>query len=181
MTAFAAFLRGINVGGHRKIGMAELRQVFEELGFTQVKTLLASGNVLFNCAEEEPAALTQRIEQKLLQAFGHEIGVILRSRAEIQALVDADPFREITVTPQTRLYITFYCEPPKSDPAALLSSGQKDFQVIRIFPGAVASVLTLSAETGTTESMKILEKVLGKKVTTRNWNTVLKVLAGWED
>ena len=97
---YAAFLRGINVGGKRSIKMAELRTAFAAQGFTNVKTVLASGNVLFDTAETDAAVLCKAIEQHLKQEFGHKIFVLLRTVAELQCLVAANPFKEIAATPQ---------------------------------------------------------------------------------
>ena len=90
---YAAFLRGINLGGKRSIKMAELRTAFAALGFTNVKTVLASGNVLFDTAETDAAVLCEAIEQHLKLEFGHKIFVLLRTVAELQCLVAANPFQ----------------------------------------------------------------------------------------
>ena len=95
---YAAFLRGINVGGKRSIKMAELRTAFAAQGSTNVKTVLASGNVLFDTAEMDAAVLCEAIEQHLKQEFGHKIFVLLRTVAELQCLVAANPFKEIAAT-----------------------------------------------------------------------------------
>jgi uncharacterized protein (DUF1697 family) len=179
MTAFVAFLRGINVGGKHKIEMAALRQVFADAGFSNIKTILASGNVLFEATEADPARLKSSIEAALQQAFSHQISVLLRSRAEIQTLVDADPFGGIPVTPETRLYITFLPSAPKALPGPAEIPTAENYQILSVTPGEVVSVLTLMPQFGTVDSMEILEKVFGKQVTTRNWNTIQKINSGW--
>ncbi|MCI0403918.1 MAG: DUF1697 domain-containing protein, partial [Acidobacteria bacterium] len=99
MTTYAAFLRGINVGGHRVMQMKPLARAFESLGFQEVQTLLASGNVLFTAPPMSRARLVARIEARLRKTFGKETSVILRSVDELQALVDLNPFKRIQVTP----------------------------------------------------------------------------------
>jgi len=113
MAEYVAFLRGINVRGNNKTGIEELRQMFVSLGFASVKTVLASGNVIFE-TQETKTGLAQAIEQKISKSFGIDGSVILRTVDDIEALVGADPFKNIKVTPQTKLYVTFLADRPKS-------------------------------------------------------------------
>jgi len=171
---YVAFLRGINVGGQKLVSMTKLRDVFSSLGFQNVVTLLVSGNVLFDAASTKPAALTVRIEKKLKEAFGHEIGVVLRSLSDLQKLGKSDPFKKIKVTPETRLYVTFLRE--KSKKVLEVAGGADDFRILRVSDTEVCTVVTLSPGRQTTDMMRFMDKELGRTVTTRNWNTILKVL-----
>jgi uncharacterized protein (DUF1697 family) len=172
---YVAFLRGINVGGHKLIKMEELKRLFESLGFQNVQTVLASGNVLFDARKAAPLALGQKIGKELKTAFGHEVGVIIRTMQEIRNLVDSDPFKNITVTPQTRLYITLLPEKTKSSLKAPYASAEKDVRILKISPGEVLTALTISQDRGTVELMSFLDKEFGKAVTTRSWNTIVKI------
>jgi uncharacterized protein (DUF1697 family) len=178
MTKYVAFLRGINVGGHKPVKMEELKKTFESMGFQNVKTLLASGNVLFETPETGADNLIKRIEEKLEKELGHEIGVLLRTVGEIQSLADADPFKNIKATPQTRFYVMFLSEKPKSALKVPYESIEKDIKIVHVSDSEVCSVLTLSPNRGTVDLMSLLEKEFGRKVTTRNWNTVTKILKG---
>ena len=100
--------------------------------------------------------------------------MLIRSAEEIKSLVAEDPFKAIDVKPQTRLYVTFLTEPPIAEPD-LKSLNGPQFQIINASATEVCSVLTLSENGQTTELMAGLEKALGKNITTRNWNTVLKI------
>lgn len=175
MTGYVAFLRGINVGGNKQIKMTDLGKAFESLGFRNVKTILASGNVLFDAPQTPQLDLVHQIEAKLKESFGYEVGVISRTIAEIRQLAASDPFKNITVTPQTRLYVTFLSEKPKT---TAKPPPEADFGIVRVTDTEVCSVVVLSPARGTTELMGILEKQFGKNVTTRNWNTVVKILEG---
>jgi len=175
---WVALLRGINVGGHKPVKMDELKRAFASLGFQGCTTLLASGNVLFETAEADRSVLVRAIEEALARTFGHEIGVALRTVQEIQKLADLEPFAAVEVTPQTRLYVTFLAAgTPKH---ALRAGGTPgaDFTIVRVTPGEVCIALTLSRTSGTPELMSYLDKALGRTVTTRNWNTVAKILKG---
>jgi uncharacterized protein (DUF1697 family) len=176
MPKYVAFLRGINVGGHKPIKMDALARAFGSLGFENVKTILASGNVFFDAPETSPGVLTQKIEAKLEKVFAHPAGVTLRTVPEIQKLVKSDPFKNINVTPQTRLYVTFRRDKARGALKVPYQSPEKDFQILRVTSGEVCSVLTLSPDRQTTQLMNILEKEFGKTVTTRNWNTIVRVL-----
>ncbi|MCZ7400595.1 MAG: DUF1697 domain-containing protein [Candidatus Methanoperedens sp.] len=178
MTKYIAFLRGINVGGHKPVKMEELKKAFEAMGFKNVKTLLASGNVLFETPETDTDNLIKRIEEELENELGHEIGVLLRTIEEIQSLVDADPFKNIKVTPQTRFYVTFLSEKPESTLKIPYESIEKDIKIVQVSASEVCSFITLSPIRGTSDLMSVLEKEFGRKVTTRNWNTVTRILKG---
>jgi uncharacterized protein (DUF1697 family) len=134
---YIAFLRGVNVGGHTKVEMAKLKKAFEDLGFTEVKTLLNSGNVIFESSTQPPD-----IEENLEKVFGFKISVILRSKDQIEKLVKKDPFKKININLQTRLYITF------TDKEDLISH------------------LDIGDNENTTDLMKSLEKEYGKRITT---------------
>ena len=88
MTRYAAFLRGVNLG-KRTVKSAELKSAFEAMGFTEVKTLLASGNVLFDAKPSK--GLKAKIEAGLKEQFGFAIGTVLRSVDELEAMVASDP------------------------------------------------------------------------------------------
>src|SRR2546429_7772335 len=85
-------LRGINVGGHKKIKMDQLRESFEALGCQQVQTFIQSGNVVFKTAKASPAALSNKIEKKILTDFGFAVPVICRTRDEMDKAIDGNPF-----------------------------------------------------------------------------------------
>src|SRR5215831_18318368 len=107
MTKFVALLRGINVGGNKLIKMEDLKKYFDALGFKNVKTILASGNVLFESTNDNEDALAKKISDKLKSEQGHDVGIQIRSIDEIQKLANRNPFKKIKVTPESRLYITF--------------------------------------------------------------------------
>lgn len=174
---FVALLLGINVGGNRKVPMGDLRKLFEKLKFTNVKTLLNSGNVVFESSESNKENLREKIEKALMSTCGFEVFVIVLSHKEIQKLVDEDPFKNIKITPNTRLYVTFLSEKPTTNLKISYESPKQDFKIIRVTDNAVISVLELSEKDKTTDAMKVLNKICGKKITTRNWNTVKKIAA----
>jgi uncharacterized protein (DUF1697 family) len=147
---YVAFLRGINVGGNQKVSMEELKKVFSSLGFTDVVTILNSGNVIFTSSDSH-TALPKMIEEALEKKFGFLPAVIIRTETQVQAIIAKDPFKHVNVTPQTRLYVSF--------------TDTEDLE----------SVIDITATKNTTDLMKDAEKKYGKRMTTRNWNTIVKI------
>lgn len=175
MGKYVAFLRGINVGGNVVIMKEGLQKAFELQGLQNVKILLNSGNVIFETSEVDVVALSLKIREVLKKTFCFEIEVMLRTGSQIRSLISSDPFKNITVTPNTRLYITFLSGEPISSLKIPYVSPEGDFQILHAEDGAIFSVLMLSPKRGTFDLMKIMEKEFGKKATTRNWNTVMKI------
>lgn len=174
---YVAFLRGINVGGHAPIKMSDLKAAFEKMGFSDVKTVLASGNVIFAAKADELALLVEKIVNGLRKALAMEIGVIVRSLDDLWRLRSEQPFAGIKVTPQIRLYVTFLSENAKTPALAIpYAAPGMEFHILKATASEVFSVVDLEKGMGTPEAMSILEKEFGSNLTTRNWNTVLKVL-----
>lgn len=173
---YVAFLRGINVGGHKAIKMEDLKKVFEASGFENVKTLLASGNVLFDAPSASENTFAKKIEEMLAKAFGHEIGVLIRTVEDLQKLAGQNPFAGVKITPQTRLYVTFLAEKTGSGLKVPHASPDGNFKITRATASEVCSVLTLTPGGRTVDLMSVLEKEFGRKITTRNWNTIQKIL-----
>ncbi len=157
MPRYVALLRGINIGPHKRIKMDELRKEFEAMGFLNVKTLLATGNVLFEASETDANALVEVIQHGLVKAFGHEVPVILRSVEQIRELVESDPFVDVEVTKDTRLYVTFLPEMQPGVRGVLPDTPGEDFKILQVTGGEVCSVLTLTENTRSVDSMKLLE------------------------
>lgn len=167
---YVALLRGVNVGGKTKVSMTELKQTFERLGFTEVRTLLNSGNVVFATGERSVGELRQEIETALATWFQFPVTVLLRTEQEIQALIAKDPFRNVTVTPTLRLNVTFLSEPTEKRIAS-----ENNLQLVVQYPDAICTVIDLASGKGTVDMMAMLEKTYGKAITTRTWTTVQKI------
>lgn len=174
MTVYVALLRGINVG-NRRMKMAHLREGFASWGYEPVKTIQAAGNVIFEAEEQEETTLAETLEQRLEARYGYEVPVVLRTMAEIEALVEAQPFAGVQVTPETRLYVSFLKEPAESELEIPYETAEKEFVILSASEREVFSVLTLNPNMRTTDSMAILEQAFDSLMTTRNWNTVKKI------
>jgi uncharacterized protein (DUF1697 family) len=175
VTTYVALLRGINVGGHRRVPMDDLRRVVESLGHTDVVTYIASGNVVFDSPEREPRALADELEVALVDRFGFDVEVVVRSAEEMTDVVAGNPF--VARRAHTRdLYVAFAREPIPAEPAIDRTYDPDEFCVA---PRVV--YLHTPAGFGNTKlNATVLHRVAGSSVTTRNWNTVTKLaeLAG---
>lgn len=172
---FIAFLRGINVGGHHKVPMAELRKLMEQMGFTNISTLLNSGNVIFD-AEGKEALLEERLAERLEKEFGFLVPVLVRTREEVLSLYERKPFEAIEVNPDIRLYVSFLHRLPERQIDLPWVSEDHSYRIIQMTGRTICSVLDVSV-TNTPKGMDALEQLFGKWITTRNWNTIEKIAA----
>jgi uncharacterized protein (DUF1697 family) len=173
---YVALLRGINVGGNTKVPMEELRQLFSQLGFAGVKTLLNSGNVIFEAKEKNENILREKIEEELEKHFGFLIRTLIRSQEEMRQLLEEDPFKDIEVTKDIRLYVTFLSRKHSVIKNEIQEVLGKDAIITRLTDREICSVITITPGKNTTDLMGFLERVFGKEITTRNWNTIKKLV-----
>jgi uncharacterized protein (DUF1697 family) len=174
MTKLVGFLRGINVGGHHKVPMAELKQILTHSGCENVKTILNSGNFVFETKNEDVTALENKIESVLAKSFGFNIPVILINHNQLTKLVKKDPFAGINVHENSRLYISFLKDTPKVKLTIPYISNDQAFSIIDVKDKIIVSVLDITTS-NTPKGMEDLEKLFGKNITTRNWNTIQKL------
>lgn len=173
MSGFAAFLRGVNLG-QRQVKSAELKEVFEALEFTKVRTLLASGNVLFETETETEVGLAQRIEEALNKRFGFAVGTVLRTWDELRAMLDSKPFAGIDPKADVMRYVLLFGEP--LDPLPIFQGLPPNIEVVRLDPREIYVVGHRLPNGRYSEGMEQLDRQLpkGVLVTTRNWNTIEK-------
>jgi uncharacterized protein (DUF1697 family) len=156
--------------------MERLREVFSGLGFTNVSTVIASGNVLFdlpgNGKLADRAVLEARIEKAISTNLGFQSATMVRTREELQTLVDANPFAKIEVSQKP--HVTFLKDLKRKPSPALATAGE-GYAILNHKNGAICFVIDLT-QTGSPKVMTNLEKAYGKEITTRTWGTVQKVL-----
>ena len=165
------------MGGKHKVPMADLRSVFEQAGFGDVTTLLNTGNVVFSADSQDIHSLQTACESLLEKKFGWHIPVLLRTQEWLQKIERDDPFKNIEITPHTRLYVTFLPDDVGSNVSLPYTSENGLFRILKHVDGALFSVLVLSQEGDSLKLMDIIGKEYGTNVTTRNWNTVKKLAA----
>jgi uncharacterized protein (DUF1697 family) len=153
--------------------MQFLREVFETLGFNNVKTVLASGNVIFETESKDKKKLEQSIAKQLPNAIGFDTTVTLWRVNDLQKLFESEPFKNVENSVHTRLYATFIKQGTTSG-SQLHLEGQ-GFRILQVWNGAVLSVVDLQSGK-TTDLMQAVDKQFGKTATTRSWNTIERIL-----
>lgn len=171
MSRRVAFLRGVNLG-KRQVKGAELREVFEGLGFGSVRPLLASGNIAFESGEG--AGLQQKLETALARRFGFAIGVVLRTQEELQAMLAREPFVAVPAGADAQCFVLLLAEPLTPPPELQGVAG--DYEVARIEPRDIYLVGYRRPNGRYSEGFEQIERQLPKGLlrTMRNWNTIRK-------
>ena len=170
-----ALLRAINVGGHT-VSMERLRGLFTELGYKNVRTLIASGNVVLETGSKKPAALEAAIETHLKASLGYDVSAFVRTPEEISAVIGHEPFPRATIDKAHALRIAFLKDAPSADAArklAALRCATDDFHV----HGREVFWLRRVTSTDSKIAGSHLERALGAPLTARNITTVTKLAA----
>jgi uncharacterized protein (DUF1697 family) len=173
-TVLVALLRGINVGTSKRVAMAALRALVQELGYGEVRTLLNSGNVVFSAKTVEPREASLRIAQALEKKLHVSARVTVISAQELADAVASNPLARIAVNP-SRLLVGVLGDP--SDREALARIATRDWGEERIALGAGQAV-SMWMPGGVTRSKlnAAVSRELRERVTSRNWATVLKLM-----
>lgn len=171
-----ALLRAINVGGNRKVAMADLRSLVEELGFADVRTLLQSGNLVFRSGGPDGGDLEARLQTAARDRLGLETDFMVRGAAEWSRIVANNPFPDAAAQDPAHLAIVFLKTPTtKADIEALrraspgperIAGGGRELYIV--YPDGMGRSLLTPA---------IMKRTIGIPGTARNWNTVLKLAA----
>jgi uncharacterized protein (DUF1697 family) len=174
MTECIALIRGINVGRGKRISMADLRQLHVRLGHQNVRTLLNSGNVLFDCERPKAAELSLAIQNGILKTFGFSAGVVVITAASLAAIVRENPLLKIAVDPARHL-VAFVGQPRLLTPLRPMMKEPWAPDVLAI--GSRAAYLWCQEGLIASRLSQTFGRRAGDTVTTRNWSTVLKLLA----
>lgn len=170
-----ALLRGINVGGSARVPMAELRELFDSLGLTDVATYVQSGNVVFTAASLDAAKLAGALEKEIAAAFKVRSSVLVRTGRELAAIGSRHPFEADEPTP-AKLHVVFLRGAPSKERAAALDPDRSpgDRFALR---GRELYVHYPNGQGRSKLTVDYIEKALGTVGTARNWNTVQKLRA----
>ena len=175
MQNYVALLRGVNVGG-KTMKMEALRSIFLELGFSNVRTYVQSGNVVFAAAKVSANQLSREIEERILREFSLPVSVIAKSSKEMEAIVKRNPLLKQKGVDESKLHVTFLAGTPKKAAAADLQSLAANGERFQILDQQI--YLYCPNGYGRTKlSNNAIEKRLSVIATTRNWRTVNALLA----
>ncbi len=168
MPRYAAFLRGVMPTNCK---MPALKAAFEAAGFTDVKTVLGSGNVVFDARSMSEEALQQRAEAAMQEHLGQAFLTIVRPVEQLRKILQSDPYRSFKVSPKAKRIVTFLRGRPKAK--IKLPIEMEGARICAIKDGEVFSAY-LPTPKGPV-FMTLIDKTFGKDVTTRTWDTIAKV------
>ena len=175
-TTYIALLRGINVGGKKKVPMAQLRELMSGLGFTDVRTYLNSGNAVFTAPEADASELAARLEKALADHFGFDVDCFVIDGPYLRRVVDACPFPAEELEGK-QLHVSFLSAEPSAEKFGEVDTGAflpEEFRLgeraYYLYAPSGLGVSKLAVELGRAKYVK------GLTVTSRNWNTVKALL-----
>jgi uncharacterized protein (DUF1697 family) len=169
---YCLFLRGINVGGKNLMPMKELQSLFGTIGLINIKTWLQSGNIRFESDQSKEQSI-EAIEKALSKHFDYHGSLILIELDQLKKLIDLDPFKDLEVSATKKANITFSLNPMQHPMNPTIPQEMK-FMPIDLT--TVATHIEITKQFGTLAMMDILEGWYGKEITTRSWNTLLKMV-----
>lgn len=177
MTKYVAMLRGIGPG-NPNMTKEKFTSCFEALGFTGVKVVLASGNIIFESQSNDQEALATQIETALPQKLGFQRSAVIRSESELQQLIDQDPFQGIEQhhNKDTYLLVTFFRFAPKISLQLPYTPDGKPYTLLGSLGNAVYGSIDLTSGK-TPDYMTWLEKQFGKDITSRTPKTIRLILS----
>ena len=175
MPAVISLLRGVNVGGHNKIKMEELRDLYESLGLRYAQTYVQSGNVVFSTEARDFTRLSKRIADAIEERFAFRPGVILRTAADLRGVIAANPFAARREVEPSRLLVQFLASEPSADARERLLRIEAEPDELRM-GGRELYIYYPNGMARPKIAWAFIERVLQTPCTGRNWNTVRKLL-----
>jgi uncharacterized protein (DUF1697 family) len=170
-----ALLRAVNVGGQNKVGMAELRALLEKLGYENPRSLLGSGNLVFDGGDGKSAAEIERqLEGAAKKRLGLDTDFFVRAGKEWQAIIADNPFPKEAKADPGHLLVVALKDAPAAGAVAALQAAIVGRETVRA-EGRQAYVVYPDGIGRSRLTMALIEKKLGTRGTARNWNTVLKL------
>lgn len=173
MTIYIALFRGINVGGHNIIKMAELRNLLHTMKLTNVRTYIQSGNVVFE-SEEEEGTLQGRLEHEVEKTFGFPVSIILRTSGQLEKLIQQCPFPVEHLQVGESVHVAYLEEEPTQEAIIRLREFESDEEQFRLIGKDVYLFFRKSIRDSKLANQL---KTLGVNTTVRNWRTTFKLNA----
>jgi len=170
MPRYVAFLRGVSPMNAK---MPELKRCFEQAGFGNVKTVLASGNVVFDSRAGSELALARRIEAAMDKHLDRNFYTIVRSIDVLRELIESDPYKAYRLSADAKRIVTFLRQPRK--PVPTLPAEVEGARILAIDGSEIFTAYV--PQPGNPAFMRLIEKTFGAEITTRTWDTVKKCAA----
>lgn len=173
MPVYVSLLRGINVGGNKRIKMADLRKLYQELGFHNPQTLLASGNAIFSTDIRDHDKITESIEKAIGNTYDFDVPIILRTASDWERIIENNPFAGRDDVAGNRLIVLCLNNPPQADTFETFMNEHDTGEEIHL----VGNELYIHYGDGMGKSKLVIDSKLDITSTGRNWNTVEKIAA----
>jgi uncharacterized protein (DUF1697 family) len=177
MIRYVAFLRAINVAGHAIVKMTDLRDAFAEAGCKNVRTYIQTGNVIFDASEKTAPSLFRKLHVKVRALVGEEPVIVFRTAQELERILKSDPFKGLNRDKHLKLYVTFLREEPKVTPTLPFVSAKDAIEAIGMNN---LDLFLVSRPIGPRRygfPNLPIEKQFRVAATSRNWNTLAKIVA----
>lgn len=179
MAVLVALLRGVNVGGRGMVAMAALRDLFTELDLAPVRTVLQSGNVVFEAGRAKPLTLTRTLEAAIEKTLGARVTVVIRSPDQLRDALARNPFTDEATNDPSHLLVMFLDMEPEKGALARLTKVHRGPEKLAL--DGTELFVTYPEGIGTSKlTGALIEKHLGVRATGRNWRTVAKVIEAAE-
>ena len=176
MTTYIALLRGVNVGGHAKVAMADLRDLLTRLGLQDARSLLQSGNLVFRSDSRKAGDIERRLQAQTRAHLGIDTQFFVRSAVEWATIIAGNPFPAEAEREPGHLLVLFLKRVPDTDQTEALRAAVTGPEVVRA-EGRQVYVVYPNGTGRSRLTSALIERKLGTSVTGRNWNTVLKLMA----
>ena len=175
MKTYVALLRGINVGGQKKIKMINLKLSLEELSFSDVITYIQSGNIVFNANEKSISKLEQKIHEKILKDFGFEVPVLIKTPKELKNALNNNPFdKDVKYDPKL-FYLVFLKEKPNTENIAKLKTYNYSPEEY-VLDDKIIYYYAANGAGNAKMNNNFFENKLKVQATSRNWRTTHKLV-----
>jgi uncharacterized protein (DUF1697 family) len=167
---YIAFLRGVNVTGHNKMAMADLKRLCGDLGHTEIVTYVQSGNAIFTSRTQKPATIAANMERQIKEDLGLDVRVLIRTPAEVEKVIARNPFATPRTDPKS-LYITFLAEPPTKERVRAVSDFEAPPDKFHV-DGREVFLCCPNGYGRSKLNNTFWERKLAIDATTRNWKSV---------
>ncbi|EAR00471.1 DUF1697 domain-containing protein [Maribacter sp. HTCC2170] len=175
MTTYIALLRGINVGGHKKIKMADLRSILEDSGLERVRTYIQSGNVVFDSEEKNTQNLEIQISETIKEHYDFEVPVLIKTRNEILRVLEDNPYTDRNELSENKIYFVLLQDSPEEDKVKELSNYKFENETFTYTPNCVYLRCALGAGKAKC-GIGFFESKLKVSATSRNYRTLQKLI-----
>jgi uncharacterized protein (DUF1697 family) len=173
MKTYIALLKGINVGGHKKVPMADLRELLTKSGFENVQTYIQSGNVILQSSKSDISVIEKNIQESIMDHFGFEISVLVKTRSDLKRIFNDSPFSE---EKKKASYFMLLRNTPEDDLVKVASEKVYEGEEYKILKDCIY----FFCEKGFGQAKfnaNFFERKLKTFVTARNYNTMVKLLS----